>query len=571
MALSLLDHRAEIEFWKLKCRQSLYWFFREAWGYDRNPKGALAAAPWLTDLHKDMADWFTFHAKEWMRDRALGLGRPKKILAVVPRDFGKTTLLAQAGQAWLHTLDKELATYTGCDTLARAREILNGIKMVISGADPYANYVRMYGDQFHKDRKWKIDGIVTADRTNLTRRDDSYGVWAVGTGMVGLHPDGGFFDDPNTYELMARHSDWLDVVNDHLATLIPVFQKDAFWCLTATRYGDGDHVGTILRNEGCASVTGMPMPDIKPDPSGAWHVFFLDAEDAEGRPTMPSIWPAHRIKTFRDTNIVRYYAQVRNNPKLSPYKVLSEDDIKRMYIEPLPRERLRRLRVSLHSDTAFKDPKRRARGDMNVIAAVGHEPRTGKCIYLGSLYDKDWQSKAYGEALIQQVKLWRGATAGVFAMSDEEEIGGKPGAWPAFLETIFKLAGVRMPTLLTLRRRQDRTKEDRLTEVASLWSAGRMELVRGSPGLEQLTEQMGNIGLTRNDDFADAVADCFNKQVYNAVWAETASANARQQNNPFDEVLKQNGLGDIAAEKIAAEYDRKRQEFDGVYFDAVHP
>jgi hypothetical protein len=570
VALSL-DKRAETAFWQHKCRSSLYWFFREAYGYDRNPKGALSKTPWLTDQHKQLADWFTFHAKEWMRDRMLGLGKPKKILAVVPRDFGKTTLLAQAGQIWLHVHDPEIATYTGCDTLPRAREILNGIKMVIGGEDSYSNYTQFYGNQLKQGRKWKIEGVVTADRTNLTRRDDSYGIWAVETGMVGLHPDGGFFDDPNTYERMARHNNWLDIVNDHFATLIPVFQKDALWCLTATRYGDGDHVGTILKNEGCASITGMKMPDVVISPDGAWHVFFLDAEDADGHPTMPTIWPLHRIKTFKDTNIVRYFAQVRNNPKMSPYKILTESSIKKMYIPTLPRERLRRLRISLHADTAFKNPKRRARGDMNVIAAVGHEPKTGKCIFVGARFDQDWQSTEFRDAMIEQVKLWRSVSAGVFAITDEEEIGGKPGLWQAFLETAFKLKNVRMPELLIFRRRNDRSKEDRLSEVAGLWAEGRMELVEGAPGLEQLTEQMGNIGLTKYDDFADAVGDCFNKRVYNVVWATKAAESARSQSNPFDEVLKQNGLGDAAAEQIAKEFDERAKQWDGLYFDAVHP
>lgn len=524
----------------------------------------------MDTLHRQMADWFEFHAKEWLRWRMLGLGKPKKILAVVPRDFGKTTLLTAAGQTWLHVHDPELATYTGCDTIPRAREILNTIKTVIGGLDTYSNYADLYGNQQHDERKWKIDGVITASRTNLTRRDDSYGIWGVETGMVGLHPDGGFFDDPNTYERMARIANWLEVVNSHFATLIPVFQKDAFWCLTATRYGDGDHVGTILGNEGCASVTGMKMPDVVPHPGGQWHVFFLDAEDEQGQPTMPTIWPRERIETFKSHNMVRYYAQVRNNPRRSPYKLLNEDQIRNMIIQPLPASDMKRLRISLHFDTAFKSPKRQARGDKNVIAVVGHEPRTGRCIFLGAKVGPNWTDRVFADELISTFIEWRDRSAGVFGMTDEEEIGGKPGLWPAFLETAFRLKGLRMPTLHVIRRRLDTNKADRLLETAPLWTAGRMSLVVGSPNIDMLVEQMGNIGLTKYDDVADAVSDCFNKELYKIMWAGSKQTTDAPASNPFDDVLKPGRVGDDAAEKIAELYEKAEQRYVGAS-DVVRP
>lgn len=562
---------AERAFWQEKCKQSFWWFFKHCWGYDYNPKGGMAPVPWMMDtLHRQMADWFEFHAKDWMRMRMLGLAKPKKIIAVVPRDFGKTTLLTAAGQTWLHVHDPDLATYTGCDTIPRAREILSTIKTVISGQDTYSNFVDLYGMQESDDRKWKIDGVVTAARKNLTRRDDSFGIWAVETGMVGLHPDGGFFDDPNTYERMARYAQWLDIVNNHFATLIPVFQKDAFWCLTATRYGDGDHVGTILQNEGCASMTGMQMPDVQVHSGGQWHVFFLDAETEDGQCTMPTIWPRERIETFKAHNIVRYYAQVRNNPRRSPYKLLTEDAIRNMVIQPLAPADLKRLRVSLHFDTAFKSPKRQARADKNVIAAVGHEPKTGRCIFLGARTGQDWTDKTFATELLEMYREWTGRSAGVFAMTDEEEIGGKPGLWPAFLETAFKLQGLRMPPLHVIRRRTAQSKEDRLLEVAPLWSAGKMSLIAGAPGLDDLVEQMGNIGLTKYDDVADAVGDCFNKDLYKIMWAGHKTLASAPAENPFDDVLKPGRAGIDAAEKIAAAYAKAEQQFHGAY-DAVHP
>ena len=357
------DTNAEREFWRRKCLDSFWWFFRIAYGYDFNPKGAAGPNPWADEsTHKPLCDWFEKHALEWLADRKAGKGKAKRLMVVVPRDFGKTTLLTQAGQIWLHLHDPELATYTGCETITRAREVLAGIKSVIGGADKYSRYSWLYGNQRHIKRTWKLDGVVTAARTNLSRRDASYGLWAVESGLVGLHPDGCFFDDPNTYERMERHADWLDMVCRHLDTLIPVFQRDALWMLTLTRYGDGDHAGRSLKFEGVASCEGMPMPGITIEPDGLWHVFFLDALDANDKLVMPKIWPRDRIAAFERRNPHRYWAQVRNNPTETPYNILPRSLIERMIVPPESID-LKKLRVTFHFDTAFKHPRRKARGE----------------------------------------------------------------------------------------------------------------------------------------------------------------------------------------------------------------
>jgi hypothetical protein len=563
------DSSAERAFWRQKCKEDFWWFFKYAYGYDFNPKGGRGTSPWLDEAtHKPFCNWFQKHALEWLDDRKHGRRRAKKLIAIVPRDWGKTTLGAQAGQMWLHLHDPELATYTGADTLKRAREILQGIKAVLSGEDIYSRFAWLYGNQKATQRKWKVDGVVTAERTNLTRRDDSYGLWGVETSLVGLHPDGCFFDDPNTYERLERHADWLDVVNRHLDTLIPVFQADALWMLTNTRYGDGDHIGKSLKYEGIASVEGMPMPGYNTTPGGLWHVFFLDAEDSAGNPTMPRIWPKERIESFKSRNMVRYYAQVRNNPTQSPYNILTKEIVSRFIVQPLDDKELKGMRVSIHLDTAFKSPKRKARGDRNVIGSVGHQKKTGKCVFLGAAISTKWQSEEFRDALVETVKFWRAKGAKVVCITDEEEIGGKPGLWPAFLKTAFRLKNVEMPELMIFRRPGER-KEERLNEAASLWREGRMLLPTNSPGLDDLIEEMTKIGMSEYDDVADAIADCFHKKVYSIIWQEKAESLAREQRNPFDEVLKPGAIGDAAAEEIAAMYEKRNVNLEGVYFDVV--
>src|SRR5262245_51618678 len=398
---------ADREYWRHKCLDSFWWFFRHAWGYDFNPKGAVGSRPWLDEgSHKPACDWFEGHVKAWLKARKSGKSYALRLLIVVPRDWGKTTLFTQAGQTWLHLWDPELATYTGCETTTRAVEVLSGIKAVISGDDKYSRFAWLYGNQRNNNRIWKQDSIVTAARTNLTRRDASFGTWAVETGLVGLHPDGCFFDDPNTYEQISRKGDWLMTVNQHLDSLIPVFQSDAIWCLTGTRYGDNDHIGKSLLYEGCASISGMPMPDVKVKKDGLWHVFFMDAEDdafpfSDDRHfIMPKIWSRDRINSFKKRNEVRYYAQVRNNPTISPHNILSPGFCSSL-VTPRDGIDFKKMRVSIHIDTAFRQLERKVNRDFTVISQVGHfMDGTGRVMFLGAKTDDNWTTNDLGENLI---------------------------------------------------------------------------------------------------------------------------------------------------------------------------
>lgn len=563
---------AEKEFWRRKCYDSFWWFFRYAWGYDFNPKGAAGKRPWLMEsTHREACDWFERHALEWLANRRKGLNKPKRLICVVPRDWGKTTLFAQAGQSWIHLHDRDLATYTGCETITRAREVLNGIKVVVSGDDAYSRYTWLYGNERNRARKWKVDGLVTASRQNLTRRDDSFGTWAVQSGMVGLHPDGGFFDDPNTYERMDRHADWLDIVNSHMSTLIPVFQSDAFWMLTATRYGDGDHIGRSIKNGGVKSMSGMTMPDVKIDPDGIWDVFFLDAIDdstAERKLVMPHIWSWDRINQFERENSVRFWAQVRNSPSQNPHNILTRERAEKLIVDASTID-FKKLRISLHLDTAFKNPKRKTRGDANVIAAAGHEYKTGRVVYCGARVSTDWDSDGFAENLVETVVEWRGRGARVVCMTDEQDIGGKPGLWPAFLLSVFRRKGVQMPELLVIDRNSKR-KEERLAQAAAFWRDGRVVLPRTAPYLDLIIEQMTKIGMTDFDDLSDAFVDAFNKQVYSVVWPANAAVASTASSNPFDDVLKPGPVGDRAAEVIAARV--AKQEADVLaFYDVVQP
>ncbi len=573
---------AERDYWRRACVDDFGWFFRYAWGYDFNPKGAAGPRPWFfKQSHQEACDWYQHHALDWLAHRRAGDGIEKKLLVIVPRDWGKTTLFTQAGQAWLHIHDPELATYTGAETMSRCKEVLSGIKAVISGDDKYSRFSWLYGNQRHTNRVWKLDSVVTAARTNLTRRDASFGSWAVQTGMVGLHPDACFFDDPNTYEKMQSKSDWLKIVVRHVDSLIPVFQSDAFWCLTGTRYGDGDHLGSAIKKEGVASITGMTPRGVTVREDGIWHLFFMDAEnddypESDSRHwVMPKIWGPGRVKSFKRRNMTRYYAQVRNDPTLSPYNTLTFDQCYAM-VKPVDSDAIKKLRLSFHLDTAFKSENRKTDGDYSVISVVGHmTDGTARCVFLGAFASQDSMYGDYGAKLIEMVKHWRSRAARISALTDEPELGGKLDVWPAWLENLFKTNHIPMPTFHQLSRTQVNKKAGsdkyaRIREAAGHWVSGKMILAEGAENLDMLIEQMVKLGKTEHDDVADATADAFNGAIYSTIYTKD-TLRTDDGLNPFDEVLKPGRKGDDAAELIAKAVDDKLEFWTPQRWDVVCP
>ena len=503
------------------------------------------------DTHKQACDWFEQHALEWLDWRNRGLGRSKKLIAIVPRDWGKTTLFTQAGQAWLHVHDRNLATYTGGESLQRAKEVLAGIKAVISGDDHFARFTELYGSWFNRERRWKAEEIVTSVRTNLARRDASFGTWGVGTGLVGLHPDGCFFDDPNTYERMERDSEWLLQVNKHQDTLIPVFQSDAFWMLTGTRYGDGDNLGKTIKHEGIASITGMPMDGVKVDPNGEWHLFFMDAFDERictwdphdinpAGLTMPRIWSKSRCKQLLNRNPERFYAQVRNNPSSSITNPLTRAQAESLII-PADDFNPKGKWISLHSDCSLRDPTKMARGDSTVIEAWMHDRKgTGMVTFIDSRFSTEWNTEKYLTNLCEMVGDWRKRGAKVFCMTDEREPGGKSEAWAGVLKNAFAQRGMIMPTYVEIPRGgMAAAKHKRIIAAAANWAQGKARLLRTAPGLDSIIEQMTR--KTEYDDFADCGADVFHGEVYQAMLRMSQTGDQKHEAMPFDEILKTKG------------------------------
>lgn len=568
---------AEEEFWRHKCRDSFWWCFRYAWGYDFNPEGGAGPKKWChPETHKPLCDWFEAHIREWLTQRKLGNLYQLKLAIIIPREMGKSTFITCAGLLWLALNDPELSAYIDGETMKKAKDFLKSIKMVMDGEDKYSTFSRLYGSWQASGRKWTGEALTHAQRTNMTRRDDSLAACAVEQGITSYHPDVWCFDDPTTYEKIKSHSEWLTQINDHVSSMESVFGEGTLWIWPGTRYGDNDHFGKTFRLEGVKSVTGMKMPDFDVRADGQWHVYYLSGRDTsnttnypEGEPTIPHIWSHQRMKNLENRDPMRYAAQVLNNPLESPVSPLTRKDVDTWCTivddGTIP---WKRMMFTGHIDKAYKSPESMLRGDDTSFTIWGHmQDGSGDIYHWGSWGSNQWQADDAAREMIRHIVELRAMGCRLRLLSDEPETGGNTGLTEAFLRTKFAEAGVDMPAYIQLKRiHRLGSKEERLVNAANFWKSGHVKLPTGRPGREVLIEQMIRIGIggSTKSDYADAAADVFHKDVYNVMQAYRPDE-VKPIENPFDEVLKGGVRAMNAADLIAQLEAENEALYNGDY------
>jgi hypothetical protein len=548
------------------CRDNFWTFVMEAYGGYYNPR----FSGWLDPaVHKPLCDWYSHHIHEWIGWRRDGVRQQKCLMVIVPREFGKTTLITQAGQLWLHLQDPDLATYTGSENFTRATEFLASVRSVAAGEDPYARFGQLFGSwrPNNKNVMWSNAGAVHAARRAVSRKEPSFGTWGVEKGLTGTHPDALFLDDPTSYEAMALATNWLDVVNGHLDSLLPVLTTDGLFVLPGTRYHDGDHFGRTLKSDGAKTVSGMPMPDYAPRPDGKWEVYFLQARDIEGTPTLTKVWPGWRLDEYERKNNLRYAAQVMNDPSSSEFNPLTRGQIDLLRVKP--EEVPWSLRYSIHCDTAFKSQAKQARGDESVLQIWGHDLKNGDVYFIEGYCSNVWRAEDFNNKLVMVLqklksrKTWHERIVGrwPFVVTDEQEVGGKQGTWELTIASACHTSGLPAPPLVLLSRGGAK-KINRIIEASAHWADGRVKLVEGAPGLERLVDQMSRIGSSASDDWSDAAADVFNPKVYNGAPRLGSDQDLQPEIHlPWDDVLKNN---ESAVKAYDAYHSREEPPYEPV-------
>lgn len=512
--MDLLRHLCLTDFWT---------FFLYGFGAGANPKGQRWIMP---HVHEPLARWFQKHVDEWFKAREHQRGKQKHLAILMPRECGKTTMITEAGQLWLHLRDPELSSYIGTERMELSQKILGSMKAVFDGSDPNALFSKLFGNWSSQARTWAGKEITHSARRNTARTDPSLGTFAVETSIVGAHPDVWFEDDPNSYERITTDSNWLATVNSQVVSMVPVVQSDGLIVWVGTRYDDNDHFGVAFREEGVASLSGMDTDSIVLDPDGKWHVYFLSARDKDGKPTCDKVWDEERLTRYQRRDPLRYAAQVMNDPAISEFNPITREQIEQCWVNPddVP---WNSLRFAILTDTAFSDGSRIQGKDETVMVVAGY-PRNGSgdVYFVEGFGSNTWRAEDLATRLVSTCQRYRRQGRHVFAITDEKTVAGKKGAWKLALQNYFHDANEPMPPFHEFTRggqsKAQRTPgggAGRLVTAASFWVDGHVRLCRGGPGLKALADQMAKIGQYMINqrikiDWADAAADAFQPELY---------------------------------------------------------
>lgn len=540
------------------CRRSFWMFLQFAFGLAQNPK----MRNWLyPPIHRPLCNWLEKHGRDWLDRRAKGIKEQTHLMVLIPRNFGKTTIVTRAWNIWLHLQEPDLSTYIGSENLERAIKFFKPMRSIIDGGDPYSQFTWLYGDWYNRDRPWATDQLVHAARRGVSRTDPSMAVWGVESGLTGAHPDVLLLDDPTSYDKMAAVSNWLNYVNDHIDSLIPVLNDDGMLVFVGTRYHDGDHFGRAIRDQGIRSVQGMDMPGVATREDGLWDAFYLAARDRQGKPTFPPVWPEARLKRYEASNNAHYWAQMMNEPSESEFNPLTRARIERLYCDP--KDVPRTLRLSMHMDCAFKKPDQQRRGDESVLQVWGHaRDGSGEVWYMDGISSNKWREEQFLVQLQLMVQKWRNRGYRIAVITDEQETGGHQGTWENRIRSAFADANMLLPAFKVLKRGITK-KEARHIHAASFWADGFVHLPRGAPGLDKLVDHMCRIGSAPHDDWTDCAADVFHEEVYVPMRRLASDQQPPSPSRPGDEILKP--ISATPVEQALQAYDRYHDRIRSPY------
>jgi hypothetical protein len=491
-----------------------FWFFcRWAFGIDYHPAGG-----WLNLYHYQLCQMLQREADRWFATRHDDDPPEIKILINAHRGSGKTVIVTKAFGMWLMLRDPNLAIVIDSEKIGKSIEFLGVVKRMYEGKDQHALFTWLFGIWEQPDDWTKAFITHRCRSANLT--EPSFGTASVETGATGYHPDVIITDDPLTQEKMKESGMAVAQANTHMDSLVPVLKAGSLQVLVGTPYEDGDPVTSAMADDGLFEVQGLELPneyEHHVHEEGAWVCFFLPGRDEDGLRTVPRAWSEKKLLRYERNAPADYSAQIMLRPGAGEHIPLTFDQLKEMYIErkDVP---FHLLRYTIHSDTAFKDRKRMAKGDESVILVFGHHPTNGDVYFIEGHSSNRWRDEDYIDKLIEIVQRLRKAGRRISWMTDEVSLGGKEGAWRTLLKSCFHGAGMWMPPFEEIKRPKTKdAKTTRITEAAAYWIDGHVHLMKNAPGVLPLMRQMARIGVSKHDDHADAAADTFNPKIYRPV------------------------------------------------------
>jgi len=328
--------------------------------------------------------------------------------------------------------------------------------------------------------------------------------------------------------------------------MFPVLLNDSLFIIVGTPYRDNDVIISTMRKHGVREVAGEPLPKryaAFEREDGRWDLYHMPAQNADGNPTLPSIWTREDIDGFRADDVHFYASQLLLQPGSGKLQILSIDDIENMIVDTFPRG----FAVSMHMDTAIKDSDKIGKGDDNVILIVVHHPTSGEIWFVDAAVSNEWTIDDFNRYFVEMIRKWqKKRRCRIKALTDDGAIGGKGNAiWRSHLEGLCREHGLIMPHFIPINRAGKR-KAIRISEAAAHWVAGRVKVWAGMPHKDKLIEQMSLIDVSQFDDMADAGADAFHEDIYRPATKIGVHEQPPRVRLPFDEVLKSRFSNDDA-------------------------
>jgi hypothetical protein len=515
---------------------------------------------YIQDYGAEVVDWLYSHGRQKLENElAMKEGRQpqlfqqtyRRILVLNPRETMKSAWVTQGTPPFCHNWDKDIAiAISSASHQKMAQKFMRPIRKHWLGTSIKAWAPVCFGDFYARDRPFSVDAIETAKRTS-SKGDPTLSAYSVEVSPTSGHFDLYLWDDPVTKEQLEKYGEgWFDKCWDHFLSLDYVVAKTGMLVIVMTRYSDDDPVGRIVRNvvEPAVKKQFGKLPDdfnyedgwvdyahlagwkvIQTTATKNWDEFcrrieHLSMEDIEKKDpcedllNYPLCWPTAAIADKVRKDPLFAVTQLENKPTKRSDRPIKPIHVEAAWIEAADVPSKAWMDVTMHMDLAFKSREAflEQRGDYNVIQIWGHHE--GHVYLLWGWRGKVTQDM-FGEDWIralQWVKLEKSykPRGRLRLMTYDKPVGSDSGE--GLKNWFLALAaenGHRCPRVIELPRRTKKT--DKMMATAGFWQDGRIHLVRGVPGSDELSRQALMLGSYMPfDDDLDASADVFCEEAY---------------------------------------------------------
>ena len=487
---------------------------------------------------------------DWLATRHLQRVR-RNLLICEPRECCKSVGVTTSLPSYVHMHGTEMAcAIMSAEFEKMGKKFSAAARQHWESKDNKLNAI--FGPYHNPKRKWSDDRMVTAARQKLYRPDPTLSVFSVETGATSGHFDLFIMDDPTTEALMVKHGDrWNQKVWKQYVDLDTVVRKDGLLVVVLTRYSEGDLVGQIIENEikpavRNAVLLGAPkgeLPDnfddewYKYGKYAGWDIVWRQAlttdESGVETPCFPEIWPIERIQSVRSKGVAGetfFASQLQNTPSKRKDNPVKQEMVDRCQLEwdDIPKQAFSYLTMQM--DTAWKDDEAylRQSGDWNVIQIWAHWQGN---VYLVWAWHGLVMEHQFMDQFVRGLQ-WAKAHDSRIAICTYDKPRGGQGTNKTRFMTAAHAAGENCPRLIEIPRSGGMTGKNQktrniLNEIGYLQD-GRVHVLKGLEGNQELFYEWLHIGYSPHDDHADTAKDVFHEDVYLGFGVATGAPTERR-------------------------------------------